>query len=261
MTTRFERYVAIGDSSTEGLEDPDGAGGYRGWANRLAERIAGIQGGLLYANLGVRGKRAREIREEQLGPALEMKPDLATIFAGSNDMIDRGFDPDALLADLVRMMRALIETGTVVLTFTLPDLTGVMPIGRLLSRRVKAMNDAIKAASAKTGARLVDFAAESVGSDPRLWTEDRFHVNAEGHARIAAALGQALALPGSDDTWRLPLPGIDGRSRLTRWSETWRWYRHHLFGRAWPGRASAELLRAKRPRMEPFPANTADAAL
>jgi hypothetical protein len=26
----FRRYVAIGDSSTEGLEDPDGLGGYRG---------------------------------------------------------------------------------------------------------------------------------------------------------------------------------------------------------------------------------------
>jgi hypothetical protein len=41
---RFERYVAIGDSSTEGLDDPDGAGGFRGWANRLAERIAATQG-------------------------------------------------------------------------------------------------------------------------------------------------------------------------------------------------------------------------
>lgn len=70
MTPRFSRYVAIGDSSTEGLEDPDGAGGYRGWANRLAERAAQDRGGLLYANLGVRGKRSRDIREEQLGAAL-----------------------------------------------------------------------------------------------------------------------------------------------------------------------------------------------
>ena len=37
---RFERYVAIGDSTVEGLDDPDGRGGHRGWANRLAERIA-----------------------------------------------------------------------------------------------------------------------------------------------------------------------------------------------------------------------------
>ena len=61
---RFERYVALGDSSTEGLDDPDGRGGYRGWADRLAERIAAHQGGLAYANLGVRGRCAREVRAE-----------------------------------------------------------------------------------------------------------------------------------------------------------------------------------------------------
>ena len=33
----WKRYVAIGDSSTEGMGDPDGAGGFRGWADRLAE--------------------------------------------------------------------------------------------------------------------------------------------------------------------------------------------------------------------------------
>ncbi|MCE9581556.1 MAG: SGNH/GDSL hydrolase family protein [Planctomycetes bacterium] len=247
---RFERYVAIGDSSTEGLEDPDGAGGYRGWANRLAERLAAVQGSLLYANLGVRGKRAREIREEQLGPALAVKPDLATVFAGSNDMIERGFVPDALRDEVARMQRELIAAGAVVLTFTLPDLTGVMPIGRLLSKRVKAMNDAIKEASAATGARLVDFAAHSIGSDPRLWTEDRFHVNAEGHARIAAALAQALGLPGTDDSWTKPLPGKDERSSWVRWKETVRWYRRHFLRRAWGGPDRGEVLRPKRPCLE-----------
>jgi lysophospholipase L1-like esterase len=252
MPRIYERFVALGDSSTEGLEDPDGSGGYRGWANRLAERLSELQGGLLYANLGVRGKRSREILKEQLGPALEMKPDLATLFAGSNDMIERGFDAGALREDVAQIQRALIAAGAVVLTFTLPDLTGVMPIGRLLSGRVRAMNDALKQASAATGARLIDFAAESVGSDPRLWTEDRFHVNAEGHARIAAALAQALELPGSDDAWKKPLPGVDGRSRLTRWAEDLRWYRRHFIRRAWAGGDPAEALLAKRPRLAPI---------
>lgn len=63
---RFERYVALGDSTVEGLDDPDGRGGYRGWANRLAERIATEPGELLYANLAVRGRKTREVLEEQL---------------------------------------------------------------------------------------------------------------------------------------------------------------------------------------------------
>ncbi len=259
MTVRFERYVAIGDSSTEGLEDPDGAGGYRGWANRLAERVAKLQGGLLYANLGVRGKRSREIRREQLGAALAMKPDLATLFAGSNDILERGFDRRALRDEVAHMQGALIAAGAVVLSFTLPDLTGVMPIGRLLSRRVRAMNGALKEASAATGARLVDFATYPVGSDPRLWSEDRFHANAEGHARIAAALAQALGLPGTDDAWTRPLPGADGRSRWARWTEDGRWCRRHLWGWARPGPIATEPLGPKRPRLEPVLPSSAGA--
>ena len=89
---QFERYVALGDSSTEGLDDPDGLGGYRGWSRRLAERIASGQGGLLYANLAVRGRTTGEIREQQLVPALALRPDLATVFSGTNDLVSRRFD-------------------------------------------------------------------------------------------------------------------------------------------------------------------------
>jgi lysophospholipase L1-like esterase len=251
MTLRFNRYVAIGDSSTEGLEDPDGTGGYRGWANHLAERVAQAQGGLLYANLGVRGKRSRDIREEQLGPALAMKPDLATIFAGSNDILKRGFNAGKLRAELDCMMGALVGGKAVVLTFTLPDLTGVMPIGRFLAPRVRAMNDAIREAAVSTGVRLIDFAAHPVGSDLRLWSHDRFHVNAEGHARIAAALAQALDLPGTDDAWQQPLPERDARKRWTSMAESWSWYRYHMLPRVWPCRPIEEQCHPKRPRLKP----------
>ena len=250
MTLRFERYVAIGDSSTEGFQDPDGAGGYRGWADRLAERVERAQGGLLYANLGVRGKRSRDIREEQLGPALAMKPDLATVFAGSNDILERGFDAGKLRAELGCMMGALVAGKAVVLTFTLPDLTGVMPIGRYLAPRVRAMNDAIREAAASTVARLIDFAAYSVGSDPRLWSEDRFHVNAEGHARIATALAQSLGLPGTDDAWQQPMLEQSARSQWTRIAESWSWYRHHLLDHLLSSSPVEGKCHPKRPRLE-----------
>jgi lysophospholipase L1-like esterase len=245
----FQRYVAIGDSSTEGMDDPDGAGGYRGWANRLAEHVARAQGGLLYANLAVRGKLTREIRGEQLGPALEMRPDLATVFAGSNDILKRRFDPAAVAEDVAAMHRSLVAGGAVVLTFTLPDLTGVMPIGRFLAPRVRALNESLRSAAASGGARLVDFAAQPVSSDRRIWSEDRFHANAVGHARIAAALARALDLPGSDDTWNLPLPAERG-GRLKRWTADLGWWFRHLLPWHWIRPARAPWV-AKRPRLEP----------
>ena len=92
----FQRYVAIGDSTVEGLDDPDGRGGYRGWADRLAQRLAAAQGSVLYANLAIRGRTTRQIRREQLDAAVAMQPDLVAVVSGTNDLLRPRFDPDAL---------------------------------------------------------------------------------------------------------------------------------------------------------------------
>ena len=252
----FSRYVAIGDSSTEGLDDPDGRGGYRGWANRLAERVAAAQTEpLLYANLAVRGRSTRGIRDEQLAPALAMRPDFVTLFCGTNDVVRRRFDADAVGQDVEFMQRKLIEGGATVLGFTLPDLSIVLPIARPLAGRVRALNDALRHASAASGAILVDFARHPVGSDPRLWSTDRLHANSTGHERIAAALAAALKLPGTDDTWSHDLP--------TRWSPSLperilseiRWQRDHFLPWIWRhlrGRSSGDGRGAKRPELTPY---------
>ncbi len=250
---RYERYVAIGDSSTEGLDDPDARGGYHGWANRLAQRIADIQGSVLYANLGIRGKLTREIRDEQLAPAAAMRPDLATVFSGSNDILRWRFDPRAVEADVAHMQRTLVRGGATVVTFTLPDLTPIMPVARVLTGRVLAMNDALRRASASTGAILVDFAVHAVGSDPRLWSEDRFHANSAGHARIAAALAHAIGLPGSDDSWMRPLPRDARRGALAWWAGEIAWLARHVPG--WVGGLASrdrtpEVRAPKRPHLE-----------
>jgi lysophospholipase L1-like esterase len=250
---RFERYVAIGDSSTEGLDDPDGLGGYRGWANRLAQRIADAQGAVLYANLGIRGLLTREILDRQLAPAMAMKPDLATLFTGSNDLLRMRFDARRVAQDVAHMQRSLAEVGATVVTFTLPDLTPVMPMGWVFARRVRALNDALRSASASTGAVLVDFAMHAVGSDPRLWSEDGFHANADGHARIANALAHALGIPGADDSWMRSLPPAGRRSRGAQWGSEIAWGGRRLTDgwRALARReAKPEDRRPKRPQLE-----------
>ncbi len=254
---QFARYVAIGDSSTEGLDDPDPAGGYRGWANRLAERIAVAQGPerpLLYANLGIRGRRTRQILEQQLPPALVMRPDLATLFTGTNDVVAKEFDLAAVRADVETMQRALIAGGATVLGFTLPDLTPVMPAARRLAPRIAALNDTLREAAAATGALLVDFAAHAVGSDARLWSADRLHANSAGHARIAAALAHALGLPGADASWADPLPPRRQPSRSARLLAEAGWMTRHLVPWVWQhlrGRSSGDGLSPKRPVLAP----------
>jgi GDSL-like lipase/acylhydrolase family protein len=208
---------------------------------------------VLYANLGIRGRLTREILDHQLAPAMAMMPDLATVFAGSNDILRLRFDAQRVAHDVAHMQRSLAGLGATVVTFTLPDLTPVLPMGRVLAHRVRALNDALRSASAGTGAILVDFAVHAVGSDPRLWSEDRFHANADGHARIANALAHALGIPGADDSWMRPLPAVAPRSRSARWGSEIAWGGRRLTGwwRALARREARDEDRTpKRPRLE-----------
>ncbi|MDB4873797.1 MAG: lysophospholipase [Gemmatimonadetes bacterium] len=249
----FARYVAIGDSSTEGLDDPDGRGGYRGWANRLAERVAAAQSTpLLYANLAIRGRSTREILDEQLAPALAMQPDLVTLFTGTNDVVKRRFDADTVGRDVEIMQRTLVQNGATVLGFTLPDLSLVLPLGRPIAGRVRALNDALRHASASSGAVLVDLAKHAVGSDPRMWSLDRLHANSAGHERIAAALAWALRLPGTDDSWSHPLPTEWRRPLGATIMAEFRWQRDYFLPWLWRhlrGRSSGDNRGPKRPAL------------
>jgi len=253
---RYERYVAIGDSTTEGLDDPDGLGGYRGWANRLAEKIAALQGGLLYANLGVRGKTTRQIRDEQLARAAAMHPDLVTLTAGTNDLLRPRFDAAAVAADVEAMQRALIEGGATVLTFTLPDLVPIMPLARLFADRARRLAEELRAVASRTGAILVDFHTLPGASDYRLWSDDRLHANALGHELTARALAHALGLPGTDESWKDPLPGPATRTRAQRAAAEAAWVRRHFAPWLWRhlwGRSSGDGRECKRPELRPFP--------
>jgi lysophospholipase L1-like esterase len=257
---RFERYVAIGDSTTEGIDDPypgDPADGYRGWANRLAERIATLQGSpLLYANLAVRGRRTRQVKDEQLARAAAMRPDLATVVSGTNDMLRPSFDAEAVAAEVEEMQRVLIAGGATVLTFTLPDLTPVMPISRLFAERARRLAEALRRAAAHSGAILVDFAQNPVASDSRLWCADRLHANSLGHERTAAALAHALGLPEADESWSEPLPAAAPRTRAQVLAAELTWAYNHLLPWAWrhlQGRSSGDGRVCKRPELRPFP--------
>jgi lysophospholipase L1-like esterase len=247
----FLRYVAIGDSTTEGLMDPDGRGGYRGWADRFAEHLAHAHGPLEYANLAVRGHEARRVRDRQLARALALGPDVSTVVAGVNDLLRPRFDVDEVAADVRAMVSALAASGAVVLTFTMPDLSHVAPLGRLVSGRLRALNARLRDTAVVTGARLVDLEATPVAADPRLWDDDRLHANALGHERIAAALAHHAGLPGFA-SWAEPLAPLSAQGRLARLRAEARWVRRYFLPwivRHARGRSSGDGRTCKRPEL------------
>ena len=152
------------------------------------------------------------------------------------------------------MQAALVQAGATVVSFTLPDLGPVMPLARPLRSRIRAFARALTGASARSGAILVDFTTHPFASDPRLWSEDRLHANALGHARIAEALAHALSLPGSSADWMAPLPESPPRGTRARLGDELAWMRRYLLPwlfRHARGRSSGDGRGPKRPDLRP----------
>jgi lysophospholipase L1-like esterase len=248
-----ERYVAIGDSTTEGVEDPSPDGsGHLGFADRLAIRLAREHPDLQYANLAVRGRKLRQIRDEQLEPALALAPDLVTIVGGLNDILRPRMDLQVVTEDFGAMVAEFREIDATVLGMTFPDPSRIMPAARLVRARVIAFNEAMRAIAAQHEMLLVDL--EELGVvDRRLWSADRLHANTAGHRRIAAAMTQAMGLEPDEDPWA-PLPAADPARRVQAlWGET-RWVARHMTPwvlRRVRGRSSGDGRTAKRPQLTP----------
>lgn len=250
----IRRYVALGDSTTEGLEDPyaDGSG-YRGWADRLAEWLADLNPDVLYANLAVRGRKLAQIRAEQLAPALALQPDLTSVVGGVNDVLRPRADVDALAADMDTIVAALSGSGSAVLLMTYPDFGEVMAVARRVSPRLLAYNANLRTIAARYGALLMDLERGGV-TDARLFHPDRLHANGAGHERITLAAAAALGLPGANAAWRDPLPPAPAASLLQTLREDARWARAHLapwIGRRLRGVSSGDGVAPKRPLLSP----------
>jgi lysophospholipase L1-like esterase len=232
---------------------PDGRG-YRGWADRLAERLAAVEPGLLYANLAVRGKLARQIREEQLDAALALRPDLCTVSGGLNDVLRRHCDLDTVLGHLDAIIGTLRGAGADVLCFTYPNRVPTHRVAHTAHARVATFNARLRDLAARHGAMLVDFEAHPVTSDARLWHPDRLHANSLGHERIAAALAHGLGLPDTDTTWSAPLPRAARVGRPRALAGHAEWAGRHLgpwVVRRLRGVSSGDGRHPKRPELSP----------
>ncbi|MFE3190907.1 SGNH/GDSL hydrolase family protein [Nocardia sp. NPDC059240] len=251
----YTRYVAVGDSQTEGVGDGDDLTGLRGWADRLAERLAVTNPELRYANLAIRGKLAHQIRTDQLDAALTMRPDLVTVLAGMNDLLRPNFDADEIAGHVEAMFAAFAATGAVVATLTFPDIGNTIPLARPIRGRIALLNDRLRAAARRNGVIVAETGNHSVVSDPRMWNPDRLHASPLGHQRIADAVAEALRLPGADDSWTRPLlPALPEQNALRTMANELQWAAVALgpwVMRRLRGLSSGDDRAAKRP--EPLP--------
>ncbi|GAA5101038.1 hypothetical protein GCM10025760_39140 [Microbacterium yannicii] len=198
---RWSRYVALGDSLTEGLCDTSRmpAGQHRGWADRLAQLLAhesSEAGPFRYANLAVRSRRVRHLTAEQLPQALALRPDLVSILMGANDLVGRRVDIARLAAELEESVRALRDAGIDVLLVTpfLPRRRAAV----VFERRFAAFASELRRIAADTGAMLLDLDAIPAIGNLDLWAYDRVHLRSRGHRFLAYRAAEVLGVPDAE---------------------------------------------------------------
>lgn len=248
----YRRYVALGDSQTEGLWDGDDTVGLVGFADRLAVLLEAHHPGLGYANLAVRGKTIRNVLDEQLPQALSLIPDLMTVCVGMNDAVRAGRSFDRALADLQMLYTQLAKTDATVVVTTMPDVAQILPIAMLFRSRLVRLNQTVRTAAEYHGFLLVD--AEKAPSLTALdmWSPDRIHASSRGHAVFAAAAAEALALPGSDHEWARADTVGNSSTAAARTYEHLRWIGSFFLPWLWRharGRSSGDGRTAKLPRL------------
>ncbi|MCW2855207.1 MAG: hydrolase family protein [Marmoricola sp.] len=251
----FHRYVALGDSFTEGVGDPDldRPNGLRGWADRVAEVLASEAGDEFgYANLAIRGRKLKPIVAEQVGPALDLEPDLVTIHAGANDVLRPRVDLDDLAATYDEAVGRLAASGARVVMFTIFD-PGASGIYAAVRGRMAIFNEWAREISDRHGTTLVDMWRMRDGNHAEVFDTDRMHLNAYGHQYVAFAVLDALGV--EHEVEPLPRPTVPTMSTVEKVSANATWTREFLgpwVHRRLTGRSSGDSIEPKRPGLLPI---------
>lgn len=189
-------FVAIGDSFTEGVGDPHlhFPNQVRGWSDRLARQLGRADPTWRYANLAIRSKFLGQVIDDQLEPAVAMRPTHVSFCAGGNDLLSLRADIDAITQRYEEALVRLTGTGAQVLVFT----TFEPRASRLLEplvRRVRIFNTAIRDLAATHDAAVVDHTLMREFDQRALWAPDKIHMSRLGHKRMAAAVAEHLGVP------------------------------------------------------------------
>lgn len=185
-------YVAMGASDAVGI---GGTGG--GYVPLIADRLRQRLPRTTVRNLGISGATLEEIVEVELPEAISARPDLVTIMAGGNDVV-QGVDPDDFRASLRYLLERVVRLTRRVVVATVPNIAllpvmdaipdVVLPFGdkrAYVSARCMSLGRVVIQEASARGAKLVHITTTDVLADASLVAADGFHPSDTGYRRIA----------------------------------------------------------------------------
>ena len=243
---QYTRFIALGDSMTEGMSDELVDGNYRGWADRVADVLAQSNPNFTYMNLAVRGKLLKQVVEDQIPKALkyiEGKQTLVSFHAGANDVLRPNYKPEVCLPEYERGIKQLTDAGATVMVFTVVDKVDAKgKTANLWHQRFSAFNENVRMVAGKYPTILFEGKKAEFLNDRRFLAFDRLHMNPEGHRRLANAVLEGLGLP-FDPNWKIPLPPQGKQSKVKKYLINTAWILVFLIPWIWRrirGRSSGD---------------------
>lgn len=186
---KYERlvYAAMGASDAVGI------GAFpldNGYVYKIRDGLQERSEEVVLYNLGESGKRIGYIEDTELPAAIEVQPDLVTIWAGPNDII-HGTEVNKFeqaLSNVLYQLRA--QTSALIVIANVPDLTVIPrfivdPDPDVTVARVTDFNIAISEQAAAYNIPLVDLYSGGYANDWEYVSIDGFHPSNKGHAKIA----------------------------------------------------------------------------
>ncbi|TDD71778.1 SGNH/GDSL hydrolase family protein [Actinomadura darangshiensis] len=183
--------VVLGDSVAEGQDDPDPAGGWLGWAGRLARHLGIPPAEML--NVSDPGATVEDVARDQLPAVRELRPRLVVLGCGMNDAL-RGYEPAVAARRLDELFGWALRRGAVALAIPVPrpPLLDISPISQFRKKRtvqrIGDFNAELARACDEFGMIFPDRETVAKVADPVMWSADGIHLNPRGHAYVAEVI-------------------------------------------------------------------------
>ncbi|HDR4712030.1 SGNH/GDSL hydrolase family protein [Bacillus cereus group sp. BceL300] len=189
----WKRFVAIGDSFTEGIGDEVEEIALKSWVDHFVQLC---EKDIEYANFAKRGLVTEEIRLQQLEKALTFNPDLVSLIAGANDVLKGRWNHDVYKNDMEFMIDTLSKAGADIIIANLPDFTVRLPFASEKKQEIKEQlleaNEVIHSLSREYKLHHVDFWNHHLVNDNTLWSKDLIHPNSKGYVKVAELIFSSL---------------------------------------------------------------------
>jgi lysophospholipase L1-like esterase len=183
--------VVLGDSVAEGQDDPDPAGGWLGWAGRLALNLGIPREEML--NVSDPGAKIEDVARDQLPLVRDLRPRLVVLGCGMNDAL-RGYDPADAALRLDEVFGWARGRGAVVLAIPVPrpPLLDITPMSQFRKKRtvqrIHDFNMELARVCGDFGMTFPERETVAKVADPVMWSADGIHLNPEGHAYVAEVI-------------------------------------------------------------------------